>query len=97
MPQGESNHVPFNPLQDKIVVNSKRKSSKKELIWASKSIEKKNFIIVGLTNTLSSRNPIWYKILNTLKKCCTSFPFERKCRRRSLIHFPPIQKCFKRG
>jgi hypothetical protein len=45
IPEGDHDPVPYKPLWDEVEVNSAKRNTEKELLKASESIEKKNFII----------------------------------------------------
>jgi hypothetical protein len=45
IPEGNPDPVPYKPLWGEVEVNPRKRNAKKELLRASKSIEKKSFII----------------------------------------------------
>jgi hypothetical protein len=48
IPKGDPDHVPYKPLWAEIEVNPTKRNAEKELLRASKNIEKKSFIINGI-------------------------------------------------
>jgi hypothetical protein len=48
IPKGDSDLVPYKPLWGEVEVNPAKRNAEKEVLRASKSIEKKSFIINGI-------------------------------------------------
>jgi hypothetical protein len=48
IPEGDHDPVPYKPLWDEVEVNPMKRSAEKELLRASKNIEKKSFIFNGI-------------------------------------------------
>jgi hypothetical protein len=71
--EGDLHSILFKLLWNNVAVDPK-KNIRNELIRACKSIEKKNFIINGITKYIQLGNLAWYKMPNMWRRYLALLP-----------------------